>query len=101
LTGIGATILTVAFVIYLAVLLSTLLGKAEAPAGQLSFPTAESLHPEAKETELIARLRPWLVVAGILIVVSYWVPLKQALSTPQGAPPYNPDNPVPLVKVKN
>jgi hypothetical protein len=29
------------------------------------------------------------------------VPLKQALSTPQGAPPYNPDNPVPLVKVKN
>jgi cytochrome c oxidase subunit 1 len=101
LTGIGGTILTVAFVIYLAVLLSTLLGKVEAPAGQLSFPTAESLHPEAKETELIARLRPWLVVAGILIVVSYWVPLKQALSTPQGAPPYHPDNPVPLVKVKN
>jgi cytochrome c oxidase subunit 1 len=54
LTGIGGTILTVAFVIYLAVLLSTLLGKAEAPAGQLSFPTAESLHPEAKETELIS-----------------------------------------------
>lgn len=33
LTGIGATILTMAFVIYLAVLFSTLLGKAETSAG--------------------------------------------------------------------
>ncbi len=101
LTGIGATILTVAFVIYLVVLFSTLLGKAEAPGGVLSFPTAESLHEGAVEADLVARLRPWLVVALILIVVSYWVPLKQALSTPQGAPPYKPDNPVPVVQVEN
>ena len=101
LTGIGATILTMAFVIYLAVLFSTLLGKAETSAGVLSFPTAESLHEEALEADLVARLRPWLVVAVILIIVSYWVPLRQALSTPQGAPPYNPDNPVPVVRVKN
>jgi len=101
LTGIGATILTMAFVIYLAVLFSTLLGKAETSAGVLSFPTAESLHEEALEADLVARLRPWLVVAVILIIVSYWAPLRQALGTPQGAPPYNPDNPVPVVKVKN
>ena len=101
LTGIGATILTMAFVIYLAVLFSTLLGKAETSAGVLSFPTAESLHEEALEADPVARLRPWLVVAVILIIVSYWVPLRQALSTPQGAPPYNPDNPVPVVRVKN
>ena len=89
-----------AFVIYLAVLFSTLLGRAEEPAGTLSFPTAESLHPEASERELVSRLRPWLVVAGILIVVSYWMPLRQALATPQGAPPYQPDNPLPLIQVK-
>jgi len=100
LTGIGATILTVAFVIYLAVLVATLVGKAEVLAGRLSFPTTESLHEEAGEADLVARLRPWVVVAVILIIVSYWVPIRQALSTPQGAPPYNPDSPVPLVQVK-
>ncbi len=101
LTGIGATFLTLAFLLYLMVLLATLLGKAERPAGVLSFPTAESLHAPATTADLVARLRPWLIITLILIIVSYWVPLKEALSTPQGAPPYDPANPTPLVQVKS
>lgn len=98
LTVIGAAIMTLAFVIYLAVFLTTLLGKAERFAGVLEFPTAESLHRPASTADLVARLRPWLIVSIILIIVSYWAPLKQALSTPEGAPPYDPANPTPLVQ---
>jgi len=100
LTGIGAAVMTLAFVVYLAVWVATWAGEPAAEGGYLYFPTAESLHPVASTSSVVMRLRPWLVVALLLIAVSYWAPLRQALRTPQGAPPYAPDNPVPLIQVK-
>jgi len=73
-------------------------GRPATEGGQLSFPTAESLHPVADTRSVVMRLRPWLVISLLLIGVSYWAPLRQALRTPQGAPPYAPDNPAPLVQ---
>lgn len=100
LTGIGAAVMTVAFVVYLAVWVATLAGEPATQGGHLSFPTAESLHPVADTRSVVMRLRPWLVISLLLVAVSYWAPLRQALRTPQGAPPYAPDNPVPLIQMK-
>jgi len=100
LTGIGAAVMTLAFVVYLAVWVATLAGPATREAGFLAFPTAESLHPDVSTSALVGRLRPWLVVALVLIAVSYWAPLQQAFGTPRGASPYAPDNPTPLLQVQ-
>lgn len=100
LTGIGAAIMTLAFVVYLGVWIATIASEARQPAGQLYFPTAESLHADAPVSSLVAKLRPWLVIALLLIVISYWEPLRQAMRTPENAVPYEPDNPVPVIRIR-
>ncbi|MDW8236566.1 MAG: cbb3-type cytochrome c oxidase subunit I [Bacteroidia bacterium] len=100
LTGIGAAVMTVAFILYIAVWIATLSAPATKPAGQLVLHAPENLHPEISTQSILARLRPWLVVAFVLILISYWVPLRQALQTPQNAVPYTPDNPVPVVQAR-
>ncbi|MCX7606466.1 MAG: cbb3-type cytochrome c oxidase subunit I [Bacteroidia bacterium] len=100
LTGIGAAIMTLAFVIYLGVWIATIAGAVRHSVGELSFPTAEYVHGDAPTTSVVARLRPWLVIALLLILVSYWVPLQQAFRASEGAAPYAPDNPVPLIQVE-
>ncbi|MEN2992340.1 MAG: cbb3-type cytochrome c oxidase subunit I [Bacteroidia bacterium] len=100
LAAIGGVILLIAFVIYLGVWVATVAGPAERPAGYLAFPTAEGLHPDVSTASILNRLRPWLGLALLLVLVSYWAPLRQALRTPQSAPPYEPDNPAPIVRLE-
>ncbi|MCX7651280.1 MAG: cbb3-type cytochrome c oxidase subunit I [Bacteroidia bacterium] len=100
LAAIGGAVMFLAFLIYIGVWIATIAAPAQQSAGELYFSTAESLHPDATTTSIVARLRPWLAIAIILILVSYWMPLQQALRTPENAPPYSPDNPTPLVQVR-
>jgi cytochrome c oxidase subunit 1 len=100
LTGIGAAVMTLAFLVYLGVWIATIAGPATRPAGEISFPTAEGLHPEVSMASIVARLRPWVVIALLLIAVSYWEPLRQAFRTPEKALPYEPDNPTPALQVR-
>ncbi|MCX8113098.1 MAG: cbb3-type cytochrome c oxidase subunit I [Bacteroidia bacterium] len=100
LAAIGAVIMIVAFLVYIGVWVATVAAPAERPGGQLYFPTAETLHQDAPTTSIVTKLRPWLGVAVVLILLSYWVPLRQALRTPDKAVPYTPDNPTPAVQVQ-
>ncbi|MCS7163297.1 MAG: cbb3-type cytochrome c oxidase subunit I [Bacteroidia bacterium] len=100
LAAIGGVILVIAFLIYLGVWVATIAGPAEQPAGYLAFPTAEGLHPDVSTTSILNRLGPWLGLALLLVLVSYWAPLRQALRTLQYAPPYEPDNPAPIVRLE-
>lgn len=100
LAAIGGAIMFLAFLIYIGVWIATIAAPATKRAGELYFDTAESLHEDAPTTSLVAKLRPWLAIAIVLILVSYWVPFQQALRTPEKAVPYSPDNPTPLVQVQ-
>ncbi|MGQ9863503.1 MAG: cbb3-type cytochrome c oxidase subunit I [Bacteroidia bacterium] len=97
ISAIGGIVLFVAALIYFVVLFSTILGPKTQTAGDLYFETSESYHSSPAQSSLY-NLRSWIWAAILLILVSYWRPLGEALSTPQGAPPYEPSNPVPLVE---
>ncbi|MCS7297177.1 MAG: cbb3-type cytochrome c oxidase subunit I [Bacteroidia bacterium] len=100
IAAIGGAIMFLAFLIYVGVWIATIAAPAEKPAGLLYLSTAESLHSDVPTTSIMAKLRPWLAIAVLLIIVSYWAPLRQAMRTPENAPPYAPDNPTPAIQVK-
>jgi cytochrome c oxidase subunit 1 len=94
LGSLGGTIMTIAALIYFVVFFATLFGK-RAKEGVLELIVSEPYHDE--QIPAVQSLTPWLAGALLLIVVAYAPPLIQTLrSNFPGAPPYSPDNPVPL-----
>src|SRR5450755_2815218 len=94
LGSIGGTIMTIAALIYFVVFFATLFGK-PAKQGALELIVSEPYHDE--QIPAVQSLTPWLAGAVLLIVIAYAPPLIQTLRSHfPGAPPYSPDNPVPL-----
>lgn len=94
LGSLGGTIMTIAALIYFVVFFATLFGK-PAKQGALELIVSEPYHDE--QIPAVQSLTPWLAGALLLIVVAYAPPLIQTVrSNFPGAPPYSPDNPVPL-----
>jgi cytochrome c oxidase subunit 1 len=94
LGSLGGTIMTIAALIYFVVFFATLFGK-PAKRGALELIVSEPYHDE--QIPAVQSFTPWLAGAVLLIVIAYAPPLIQTLrSNFPGAPPYSPDNPVPL-----
>lgn len=96
----GGIIMTFAALLFFIVFFGTMFSK-KASAGSLDFPVSEVLHDE-KRIPLFDTFKPWLVIMGILILLSYVPAFISANKNPgPGAPPFSPDNPVPEQISKN
>jgi len=87
----GGILMAVACVIWFVCFFGTLLRTAEAEP-ELDFPESEPLHQE--HAEWVANFKPWVVVAVVLILISYVPPIASlGKGTFSEAPRYSPDNP--------
>jgi cytochrome c oxidase subunit I len=90
----GGIIMTFAAILFFIVFFGTMLRKKVSP-GALELPVAEALHDE-KRIPLFDRFKPWLIIMGIIILLSYIPAFFSASKNPgPGAPPFAPNNPVP------
>jgi hypothetical protein len=72
----------------------TLFGRAT-KEGALELITSETYHDE--NVPAVQSFTPWLAGAALLLVIAYAPPIAQTLrSNFPGAPPFAPDNPVPI-----
>jgi len=94
LGSLGGTIMTIAGLMFFIVFFATLFGKS-VKAGALDLITSEPYHDEY--VPAVQSFTPWLIGAALLLVIAYTPPIAQTLrSNFPGAPPYTPDNPVPI-----
>jgi cytochrome c oxidase subunit 1 len=78
--SIGGSILLVAVIMYLVVMYKTVRGPVADPADVPQAPIAESLrHPQLTPVWL-DRFKPWLIAAGLLLVLSYGPQLVDQIS---------------------
>lgn len=90
----GGIIMTFAALLFFIVFFGTMFSK-KTSAGALDLPVTEVLHDE-KRIPLFDTFKPWLVIMGILILLSYAPAFISASKNPgPGAPPFVPNNPVP------
>lgn len=92
---IGGLIMGLAMVAYFVVLLRTVAGERDAALAARPFavPLSEPHHDEAPRG--VRNFAPWVVAAVLLVVVSYYGPLRDiAKSHVPGAAGYRPDSPV-------
>jgi cytochrome c oxidase subunit I len=96
----GGIIMTFAALLFFIVFFGTMFSK-KTSAGVLDLPVTEVLHDE-KRIPLFDSFKPWLVIMGILILLSYVPAFISASKNPgPGAPPFTPENPVPEQISKN
>ena len=94
LGSLGGTIMTIAGLMFFIVFFATLFGKS-VKQGALELITSENYHDE--HVPAVQSFTPWLTGAVLLVVIAYTPPIAQTLrSNFPGAPPYTPDNPVPI-----
>ena len=87
----GGVVMTLACVLWFYCFFGTLLRKSVAEPS-LDFPVAEALHKE--QVGWVANFRPWVVVAVLLILISYVPPIiGLSKGTFNNAPAYSPDSP--------
>lgn len=95
LTVVGAIIMTIAAIMFFTVFFKTLFSKTVNEASIIEFPVTEALHDE-KNIGMLQNFRPWIIIAVILIVISYYGPIKDSIdNSVKLSPTYSPDNPVP------
>ncbi len=94
----GGIIMTFAALLFFIVFFGTLLSKKKTE-GILSLPVTGILHDE-KRIPLFDTFKPWLVMMAIIILLAYVPAFMNASNNPgPGAPPFTPDNPVPVQPV--
>ena len=91
----GGIIMTVAAILYFVVFFGTLFKKTTAPVG-LEFPITEAYHNE-KRLAFFDSFKPWLIMMIVIILIAYVPAFIEAVkNTGPGAPPFTPNNPVPI-----
>jgi cytochrome c oxidase subunit I len=89
----GGILMSLAMLLWFICFFGTLLGSRQSEPS-LEFPESEPLHRE--DVGWMANFRPWIVVAVLLLAVSYVPPLLGlGKGTFSDAPAYTPDSPVP------
>ena len=95
----GGIIMFIAGMLFLVVFFGTILRK-KSVEGKLEIPVSEAYHDE-KRIPIFDRFKPWIVTMIIVLLLAY-VPALLNVNKNSGpkAPPYNTDNPVPVVTGK-
>jgi len=95
----GGIIMFIAGMLFLVVFFGTILRK-KSVEGKLEIPVSEAYHDE-KRIPIFDRFKPWIVTMIIVLLLAY-VPALLNVNKNSGpkAPPYNIDNPVPVVTGK-
>ncbi len=101
MTVVGGVIMFIGIVMFIASFFATVFSKSE-PGSEtddggvdVTFPISESLHDE--EAKWLRNFKPYIIIAIILIVLSYAPVIYDVLqATYGGSLPYSPDSPVPL-----
>src|SRR6056297_41093 len=99
LSVIGGVIMFVAIVMFVTSFFTTVFSKSkpgtDPEKANVAFPISESLHDE--DATWLRNFKPFLIIAIILIVLSYTPVIIDVLqATYGGSPPYSPNSPVPL-----
>ena len=97
ITVIGGILMFIGIVMYLVSFFGTVFAKSESDeeGALVTFPISESLHDE--EAKWLRNFKPFIIIAIILIVLSYAPVIWDVLqATYGGSLPFSPDSPVPL-----
>lgn len=99
LTVVGGVIMFVGIVMFIASFFTTVFSKSKPGSDpdrpDVTFPISEALHDE--EATWLRNFKPYIIIAVILIVLSYTPVIIDVLeATYGGSVPYSPDSPVPL-----
>jgi cytochrome c oxidase subunit 1 len=85
----------VAICFYFLIILGTLLAPKTKEAA-LEFPDSEVVHQE-RRIPFLDNFTPWLIIMIIVILLAYIPAFLDVYNlTGPGAPPYSPENPIPL-----
>ncbi len=91
----GAVIMTVAAIMFFVVFFKTIFSKRVNEPDLIEFPITEVLHKE-RNIGIFRNFTPWIVMAVILIAVSYYGPIKDSIdNSVKMSPTYSPESPVP------
>lgn len=96
---LGGIIMFIAGMLFIVVFFGTIFRK-KSTEGQLDVPVSEAYHDE-KRIPLFDRFKPWIVTMVIILLLAY-IPALLNVNKNSGpkAPPFNPNNPVPITSVK-
>lgn len=99
LTVVGGVIMFIGIVMFIAAFFTTVFSKSkpgtETEKANVTFPISEPLHDE--DAKWLRNFKPFIIIAVILIVLSYTPVIIDVLqATYGGSPPYSPNSPVPL-----
>ena len=91
---IGGVLMFIAIVAYIISFAATVLSPTVAEMEEVEFPIAEPYHDEP--APWLQNLKPWIITAVILIVISYTPVIYDVIRSTYGqSPPYNPASPIP------
>lgn len=91
----GGVIMFVAICFYFLIILGTLFAPKTKEA-TLEFPDSEIVHQE-RRIPFLDNFTPWLIIMIIVILLAYIPAFMDVFDlTGPGAPPYSPENPIPL-----
>lgn len=94
LSVVGGIVMTIAMIMFFAVIFATLLSKKSFQEG-IDFPVAEAYHNE--DYAVVRNMKPWIFAAVAAVVVAYTPPLYDIYKNKvKGAPGFLPSSPVPV-----
>ena len=92
---LGGIMMFISGMSYILVFFRSVFGKKTTEPG-IEFPAYEAYHNEPKSF-LLDRLTPWAAVMLLIIAIAYYPAFRDVFKyTGPGAPPYNPDDAVPV-----
>ena len=99
LTVVGGVIMFIGIVMFIAAFFTTVFSKSKPSTdpdkADVRFPISQPLHDE--DAKWLRNFKPFIIIAIILIVLSYTPVIIDVLqATYGGSPPYSPNSPVPL-----
>jgi cytochrome c oxidase subunit 1 len=97
LSVVGGILMFIGIVMYLVSFFGTVFSKSTSTeeGSVITFPISEPYHDEP--STWLRNFKPYIIIAIILIVLSYTPVIMDVLqATYGGSPPYSPDSPVPL-----
>jgi len=96
-TVMGGIIMTLAAIMYFIVFFKTLFSKVVNEESIVELPITEAYHDE-KNIGIFRNYTPWVIIALILIAISYQGPIRNAIdNNVKASPNYDPGSPTPIV----